>query len=163
MLYRVLHLLAKLPRSSLHSVLVNNSLPPIIIWCWYWGLQYYRCTHNHRFNSCILSQRDLLTNFSFQKECIRSLLEKYPTFGFWLTWSVGHLITLKVVPLRLHTLIPRVPPLFEACWKSLLGLGCRCCHNVIFCLKLGSIQLPLEFGEEAEVAGGQENKEPVEP
>jgi len=41
----------------------------------------------------------------------------------WLTWSVGHLITLKVVPLGLQTLLPAVPPLLEACRKSLFRNG----------------------------------------
>ena len=41
----------------------------------------------------------------------------------WLTWSAGHLITLKVVPLGLHTLLPAVPPLLEACRKSLFRNG----------------------------------------
>ena len=57
---------------------------------------------------------------------IRGLLEKYPTFGReknWLTWSVGHLIILKVVPLGLHTLLPAVSPLLEACRKSLFRNG----------------------------------------
>ena len=59
--------------------------------------------------------------------CVRGLLEKYPTFGrekeTGLLGALGHLITLKVVPLGLHTLLPAVPPLLEACRKSLFRNG----------------------------------------
>ena len=47
----------------------------------------------------------------------------YSTFDWgkknWHTWSVGSLITLKVVSLGLHTLLPAVPPLLEAFRKGL--------------------------------------------
>jgi hypothetical protein len=50
-------------------------------------------------------------------------IHEWPGKRNWLTWSVGHLITLKVVPLELHTLLPAVPPLLEACRKSLFRNG----------------------------------------
>ena len=54
---------------------------------------------------------------------VRKVSDLWPGKRNWLTWSVGHLITLKVVPLGLHTLLPAVPPLLEACRKSLFRNG----------------------------------------
>jgi hypothetical protein len=54
---------------------------------------------------------------------VRKVSDLWPEKRNWLTWSVGHLITLKVVPLGLHTLLPAVPPLLEACRKSLFRNG----------------------------------------
>jgi len=54
---------------------------------------------------------------------VRKVSDLWPGKRKWLTWSVGHLITLKVVPLGLHTLLPAVPPLLEACRKSLFRNG----------------------------------------
>ena len=54
---------------------------------------------------------------------VRKVSDLWPGKRNWLTWSVGHLITLKVVPLGLHTLLPAVPPLLEACRKSLFQNG----------------------------------------
>ena len=54
---------------------------------------------------------------------VRKVSDLWPGKRNWLTWSVGHLITLKVVPLELHTLLPAVPPLLEACQKSLFRNG----------------------------------------
>ena len=54
---------------------------------------------------------------------VRKVSDLWPGKRNWLTWSVGHLITLKVVPLGLHTLFPVVPPLLEACRKSLFRNG----------------------------------------
>ena len=54
---------------------------------------------------------------------VRKVSDLWPAKRNWLTWSVGHLITLKVVPLGLHTLLPAVPPLLEACRKSLFRNG----------------------------------------
>jgi len=54
---------------------------------------------------------------------VRKVSDLWPGKRNWLTWSVGHLITLKVVPLGLHTLLPVVPPLLEACRKSLFRNG----------------------------------------
>ena len=54
---------------------------------------------------------------------VRKVSDLWPRKRNWLTWSVGHLITLKVVPLGLHTLLPAVPPLLEACRKSLFRNG----------------------------------------
>ena len=54
---------------------------------------------------------------------VRKVSDLWPVKRNWLTWSVGHLITLKVVPLGLHTLLPAVPPLLEACRKSLFRNG----------------------------------------
>ena len=54
---------------------------------------------------------------------VRKVSDLWPGKRNWLTWSVGHLITLKVVPLGLHTLLPAVPPLLEACLKSLFRNG----------------------------------------
>ena len=72
---------------------------------------------------------------------VRKVSDLWPGKRNWLTWSVGHLISLKVVPLGLHTLLPTVPPLLEACRKSLFWngvyFGCRCCHNVLSCLNSG--------------------------
>ena len=52
---------------------------------------------------------------------VRKVCDLWPGKRNWLTWSVGHL--LKVVPLGLHTLLPAVPPLLEACRKSLFRNG----------------------------------------
>ena len=54
---------------------------------------------------------------------VRKVSDLWPGKRNWLTRSVGHLITLKVVPLGLHTLLPAVPPLLEACRKSLFRNG----------------------------------------
>ena len=54
---------------------------------------------------------------------VRKVSDLWPGKRNWLTWSVGHLITLKVVPLGLHTLLPAVPPLLEAWRKSLFRNG----------------------------------------
>ena len=54
---------------------------------------------------------------------VRKVSDLLPRKRNWLTWSVGHLITFKVVPLGLHTLLPAVPPLLEACRKSLFRNG----------------------------------------
>ena len=54
---------------------------------------------------------------------VRKVSDLWPGKRNWLTWSVRHLITLKVVPLGLHTLLPAVPPLLEACRKSLFRNG----------------------------------------
>ena len=54
---------------------------------------------------------------------VRKVSDLWPGKRNWLTWSAGHLITLKVVPLGLHTLLPAVPPLLEACRKSLFRNG----------------------------------------
>jgi len=54
---------------------------------------------------------------------VRKVSDLWPGKRKWLTWSVGHLITLKVVPLGLHILLPAVPPLLEACRKSLFRKG----------------------------------------
>ena len=54
---------------------------------------------------------------------VRKVSDLWPGKRNWLTWSVGHLITLKVVPLGLHTLLPAVLPLLEACRKSLFRNG----------------------------------------
>ena len=54
---------------------------------------------------------------------VRKVSDLWPGKRNWLTWSVGHLITLIVVPLGLHTLLPAVPPLLEACRKSLFRNG----------------------------------------
>ena len=54
---------------------------------------------------------------------VRKVSDLWPGKRNWLTWSVGHLITLKVVPLGLHTPLPAVPPLLEACRKSLFRNG----------------------------------------
>jgi hypothetical protein len=54
---------------------------------------------------------------------VRKVSDLWPGKRNWLTWSVGHLIILKVVPLGLHTLLPAVPPLLEACRKSLFRNG----------------------------------------
>ena len=53
---------------------------------------------------------------------VRKVSDLWPGKRNWLTWSVGHLITLNVVPLGLHTLLAAVPPLLEACRKSLFGM-----------------------------------------
>jgi len=63
---------------------------------------------------------------SFKKQytrSVRKVSDLWPGKRNWLTWSVGHPITLKVVPLGLHTLLPAVPPLLEACRKSLFRNG----------------------------------------
>ena len=54
---------------------------------------------------------------------VRNVSDLSPGKRNWLTWSVGHLITREVVPLGLHTLLPAVPPLLEACRKSLFRNG----------------------------------------
>ena len=54
---------------------------------------------------------------------VRNVSDLWPGKRNWLTLSVGHLITLKVVPLGLHTLLPAVPPLLEACRKSIFRNG----------------------------------------
>ena len=52
----------------------------------------------------------------------RNVSDLWPGKRNCLTWSFGHLITLKVVPLGLHTLHPAVPPLMEACRKTSFGM-----------------------------------------
>ena len=54
---------------------------------------------------------------------VRKVSDLWPGKRNWLTWSIGHLIILKVVPLGLHTLLPAVPPLLEAYRKSLFRNG----------------------------------------
>ena len=54
---------------------------------------------------------------------VRKVSDLWPGKINCLTCCVGHLITLKVVPLGLHTLLPAVPPLLEACRKSLFRNG----------------------------------------
>ena len=61
--------------------------------------------------------------FSGYTWSVRKVSDFWPGKRNWLTWSVGHLITLNVVPLGLHTLLPAVPPLLEACRKSLFRNG----------------------------------------
>ena len=64
-----------------------------------------------------------LINFFNHTWSVRKVSDLWPGKRNWLTWSVGHLITLKVVPLGLHTLLPAVLPLLEACRKSLFRNG----------------------------------------
>ena len=80
-------------------------------------------------NSFILRMRNVAdesckenqsTHFTWS---VRKVSDLWPGKRNWVTWSVGHLITLKVVPLGLHTLLPAVPPLLEACRKSLFRNG----------------------------------------
>ena len=72
---------------------------------------------------CILLIITLYFGFLVCTWSVRKVSDLWPGKRNWLTWSVGHLITLKVVPLGLHTLVPAVPPLLEACRKSLFRNG----------------------------------------
>jgi len=67
--------------------------------------------------------RRVTWNSRLYTRSVRNVSDLWPGKWNWLTWSVGHLITLKVVPLGLHTLLPAVPPLLEACRKSLFRNG----------------------------------------
>ena len=62
-------------------------------------------------------------HFSIGTWSVRKVSDLWPGKRNWLTWSDGHLITLKVVPLGLHTLLPAVPQLLEACRKNLFRNG----------------------------------------
>lgn len=72
--------------------------------------------------------------------------------------SIRYLITLRVVLLGFHILLPVVLPLLEACQNCLfwyeIQLICNCCHNVLFRVKSCSFQWLLEFGELPEETRG---------
>ena len=90
---------------------------------------------------------------------IRGLLEKYPTFGRKKrhTWSAGNLITIKVVSLGLHTLLPEC----RQCWKHSEKASLEWCSAstavaiIMSYLVWNSFPFNylLEFGEQPDVSG----------
>jgi hypothetical protein len=83
-----------------------------------WTVTFSMSPHLHHLVPFPLSQPRWYYTWS-----VRKVSDLWPGKRNWLTWSVGHLITLKIVPLGLHTLLPAVPPLLEACRKSLFRNG----------------------------------------
>jgi hypothetical protein len=92
---------------------------------------------------------------------VRGLFKKYPTFGrkkkiHIHSWRSATLIPVEVVSLWLNTLLPAVPPLFEAFLECVLASGVqhsrRVPYKVVSWLKSSPFQLRFQVKKQPKIA-----------